>query len=194
MPAIFILVFAISRIPGWLPSNFSVVYAFAFCAGVYFPKRVVWWLPLAVIAATDLVLNIFYYHTSPFALYLLLNYAVYAGLIAFGKWMGPRASFFKLTCGGLFGAIIFYFVTNTLAWLQDPGYAKTIFGWIQALTIGHPEIHPTTWEFFRNTLISGGLFTAFFVGSEKATAESPAEKTAGVREPETEAEPEEAEA
>ncbi|HEU6447285.1 MAG TPA: DUF6580 family putative transport protein [Verrucomicrobiae bacterium] len=198
LPVLFILVFAVSRIPGLLPGNFSVVYAFAFCAGVYFPQRLVWWLPLLVIAGTDVALNIFYYHTSPFAAYLLLNYAVYFGLIALGKWFGPRTSFLKLLGGGLLGAVIFYFITNTLAWLQDSYYTKTIAGWIQALTFGHPDYHPTTWEFFRNTLMSAGIFTALFTGAEKltASAESPADKTAGVREPEGEiaAEPEEAEA
>ena len=95
--------------------------------------------------------------------------------------------------------MIFYLVTNTLAWLQDPGYARTIAGWIQALTIGRPEWHPTTWEMFRNTLGSGGLFTALFAGSAKLTenAESPADKKAGAREdeePEAEAETETEEA
>jgi hypothetical protein len=58
---------------------------------------------------------------------------------------------------------------------------------------------PPTWEFFRSTLLSSGLFTALFVGSVKLTtpAESPADKEAGVREPaggeaEPAAEPEEA--
>lgn len=198
LPVLFIAVFALSRIPGLLPANFSVAYALAFCAGVYFRGSMAWWLPLGVMAATDAALNVFYYHTSPFGWYLLLNYAVYAVLILLGKGFGRRAGFFKLLLGGLFGAVIFYLVTNTLTWFQDTFYAKTIAGWIQALTIGHPDILPTTWEFFRNTLLSGGLFTALFVAAEKltATAESPADKTAGAREPEgeTEAEPEEAEA
>ena len=93
------------------------------------------------------------------------------------------------------GAILFYFITNTASWLNNPDYAKTLAGWIQALTTGLPNF-PSTWEFFRNTLLSGGLFTGLFVGAMKLTApaESPAEKTAGVREPETETEPEEAKA
>jgi hypothetical protein len=187
---LFVAVFAVSRIPGLLPQNFSVVYVFMFCAGVYFPKRTAWWLPLGVTAATDILLNIFYYHVAPLGFYLLLNYAIYAALIALGKWFGPRASFFKLLLGGLLGAVIFYLVTNTLTWLQDPFYTKTIVGWLQAMTVGHPDFHPTTWEFFRNTLLSGGIFTALFVGAEKLTssAESPADKTAGAREAETEAE------
>ena len=92
--------------------------------------------------------------------------------------------------------MFFYFITNTASWLNDPAYAKTLAGWIQALTTGLPN-YPSTWEFFRNTLLSGGLFTGLFVGAMKLTApaESPAEKEAGVREPENEnqeAEPEEA--
>ena len=65
------------------------------------------------------------------------------------------------------------------------------------MTTGIPGL-PPTWEFFRNTLMSGGLFTALFVSSVKLTApaESPADKEAGVRAPETEpkGEPEEANA
>jgi hypothetical protein len=199
VPAILIAVFALSRIPGLMPWNFSVAYAFAFCAGVYFHGAARWWLPLGVMLVSDVALNVFYYHVAPFGAYLILNYAIYAVIIALGKWFGARAGFFKLVGGGLLGAVIFYLVTNTLTWLQDPFYAKTIMGWIQALTIGHPDLHPSTWEFFRNTLLSTGIFTAFFVGVGKTTsAESPADKTAGAREPkaeaESETEPEEAKA
>jgi hypothetical protein len=197
LPVVFVAVFAVSRIPGLVPQNwqnFSAAYAFAFCAGVYFRGAAAWWLPLGVMAATDVALNIFYWHVAPFGFYLLLNYAVYAALIGLGKLFGKQAPFPKLLLGGILGAVIFYLVTNTLAWLQDSFYAKTIGGWIQALTTGHPEFHPTTWEFFRNTLLSGGIFTALFVGTAKlaAPAESPVEKNAGVRDEKSE--PEEAKA
>jgi hypothetical protein len=198
LPALLMLVFALSRIPGVLPQNFSAAYALAFCGGVYFTGAMAWWLPLGVMLVTDLSLNAFYYHTPLFGAYLLLNYAIYAALIGLGRWFGRRAPFLKLLLGGLFGALVFYLVTNTLSWLQDPAYTKTIAGWIQALTTGRLDVHPTTWEMFRNTLLSGGLFTALFVGAVKLTApaESPAEKTAGVREkePDNEETPEEAKA
>ena len=199
LPLVFLVLFALSRWPGWFPPNFSAATALAFCAGVYFRGAAAWWLPLGVMAATDVALNVFYYRVAPFGSCLLLNYAVYAGLIGLGKWFGRRAAFWKLLMGGLLGAVMFYLVTNTLSWLQDPAYAKTIAGWIQALTTGRPDWHPTTWEMFRNTLGSGGLFTALFAGSAKLTesAESPADKTAGARdeeEPETGEKPEEAKA
>ena len=194
LPVIFVALFALSRWPGLFPPNFSAATALVFCAGVYFRGAAAWWLLLGVMLATDVTLNVFYYHAAPFSFYLLLNYAVYAGLIGLGKWFGRRAAFLKLLLGGLLGAVIFYLVTNTLAWFQDAGYAKTVAGWIQALTVGHPEIHPTTWEFFRQTLLGTGIFTALFVAAEKLTApaESPADKTAGAREPENETEGDEA--
>jgi hypothetical protein len=190
LPALFIGVFALSRIPGLMPPNFSVAYAFAFCAGAFFGGAVAWWLPLLTMLATDVALNLCYYHTRPFGFYLLLNYALYGLLIALGKWFGRQASFLRLLAGGVLGAVIFYLVTNTLSWLQDPAYAKTLAGWLQALTTGRPDWHPTTWEMFRNTLVSGGLFTALFAAAGKLAAESPADKTAGAREPDAESEPE----
>jgi len=183
LPFVFMALFAVSRWPGLFPPNFSAATALAFCAGVYFTGAMAWWLPLGTMLATDVTLNVFHYHTQPIGGYLLLNYAVYAVLIWFGRQFGKRAHFLKLLLGGLAGAVIFYLVTNTLSWLQDAAYAKTLVGWIQALTTGRLDVHPTTWELFRNTLASGGLFTALFVGAAKLTApaESPAEKEAGAR-------------
>jgi hypothetical protein len=186
LAVLFIAVFAVSRIPGLMPANFSAAYAFAFCAGVYFRGATAWWLPLVTMLVTDVSLNVFYYHVTPFGFYLLLNYAVFALLIGLGKYIGSKAPFYRLLLGGLFGAVIFYLVTNTLSWLQDPAYLKTLAGWVQALTIGRLDWHPTTWEMFRNTFLSGGLFTALFAGAAKlsAPAESPADKKAGVRDDE----------
>jgi hypothetical protein len=198
LPFLFLALFALSRIPGLLPPNFSAAPALAFCAGVYFSGARAWWLPLGTMLATDVALNVFYYHANPVGVYLLVNYGVYAVLIWCGRRLGKRAPFLKLLAGGLLGALLFYLVTNTLSWLHDPAYTKTLAGWIQALTTGRLDVHPTTWEFFRNTLSSSGLFTALFVGAAKLTetAESPQEKEAGARtdEPEGEKTPEEAKA
>jgi hypothetical protein len=209
LPAIFILVFALSRIPGLLPPNFSAAYAFAFCAGVFFRGAPGWWLPLGVMLATDIGLNFYYAAKFPGAnvwssenlANLAFNYVAYTVLIFLGRRFKPQSSFIGLLGGGILGAILFYFITNTASWLfnpfHNPEYTKNFAGWLIALTKGTGG-YPSTWEFFRNTLLSGGLFTALFAATGKLTAESPADKTAGVREPETgdavEAEPEEAKA
>lgn len=185
LPLLLMVVYSISRWPALWPkewASFSAAYALAFCAGVYFPKRTVWWLPLGCFFCTDAVLNLFYYKASLFTPYMALNYVMYAFLIWFGRQHSPHSSFLRLLCGGLLGAAIFYFVTNTAAWIQNPQYPKTLAGWVQALTVGIPG-WPPTWTFFRNTLLSGGLFTGLFVGAMKLTAseeeeeeETPAEE------------------
>jgi uncharacterized protein DUF6580 len=206
LPWIFVALFAVSRIPGLLPLNFSAAYAFAFCAGVYFPRKNSWWLPVLILFATDIGLNFYYQHKYPDdnvwsasnLANLAFNYVAYAALIFLGRRFRPQSSFASLLGGGIFGAILFYLITNTASWFfnpfHNPEYAKTFSGWLLALTKGING-WPTTLEFFRNTLLSGGLFTALFVAAAKLTApaESPADKKAGARDedPETEEKPEE---
>ena len=207
LPFIFLALLALSRWPGLFPPGFSVVYAVVFCAGVYLTGRTAWWLPLVVILATDVALN--FYWDSPEnnvwawknIVYLLCNYVVYAGIIGLGRCFKPGSSFFSLFGGGILGALLFYIVTNTVSWAfnpyGNPEYEKTFWGWMIALIKGTGG-WPDAWLFFRSTLMSGALFTALFVGAMKLTAdaESPADKRAGVRdeEGEAEAEPEEAKA
>jgi hypothetical protein len=123
-----------------------------------------WWLPLLTFFVTDLVLNVFYYKVTAVNAFMLVNYLAYGAIILFGQRFKPRASWLALLGGGVAGALLFYFLTNTASWLIDPKYPKTFAGWIQALTVGTPG-WPHTWEFFRNTLLSGGLFTGLFAGA-----------------------------
>ena len=192
LPLALMVAFALTRVPGVLPWNFSAAYALAFCAGVYLPRRMAWWLPLSVLLVTDVALHLFYYHTNPVSVAMLVNYLGFAVLIGLGQLFHARSSWLALLGAGLLGAILFYLITNTAAWLQNPQYAKTFLGWVQALTTGLPG-YPPTWTFFRSTLLSSGLFTSLFVGAMKLSqAFDPDEET----EPEAieEAEPEETQA
>jgi hypothetical protein len=172
-PVLLIFVFALSRWPGLMPQNFSAAYAIVFCAGLYLPGRMGWFIPLGVLAGSDLLLNVFFYSRDGFSPGPFLAgeapvLLVYAALVALGRAFGAKRSWWMLVGGGLIGAILFYIVTNTAAWVSLPGYAKTLAGWLQAITVGLPG-YPQTWEFFRNTLLSGGIFTGLFVGAMKLT-------------------------
>jgi len=209
LPVLLMLVFALSRIPGLLPQNFSAVYALFFCAGVFLSGALAWWLPLVTLLVTDVALNCYYQSlgfevwTAGKLVFLAGNYGAYVALIWLGRRFKPRASFAALLGGGVLGALLFYLITNTASWFfnpfGNPEYTRDFVGWLTALTKGTGG-WPQTWEFFRNTLLSGGLFTGLFVGAMKLTAgaESPQEKVAGAREPESapaaepDAEPEEA--
>jgi len=113
-------------------------------------------------------------HVPAVGAYMLANYASYTAIVWLGQKFSAKSSWRKLVGGGLLGAVLFYLITNTLSWCQDPGYAKTLAGWIQALTTGLPG-YPPTWTFFGNSMLSGGLFTGLFAAamrlSEKMGAE-----------------------
>jgi hypothetical protein len=177
LPAAFMVLAALSRWPGiGFPPNFSVFYALAFCAGSFFPANIKWWLPLLTLVITDLALNLYYFFgmgINAFQWTQLINYAAFLAIVWFGTRFNPRSSFQRLLSGGIAGAILFYLVTNTASWLFNPfhnvEYTKDLAGWLIALTQGTAG-HPPTLEFFRNTLLSGGLFTGLFAGAMKLSA------------------------
>jgi hypothetical protein len=107
--------------------------------------------------------------------YQLINYVAYVAIIWLGTKFNACDSWFRLVSGGIFGAIIFYLVTNTAAWFfnpfNNPEYTKNLSGWIIALTKGTAG-WPEAWTFFRNTLLSGGLFTGLFAGVMKLAVSS----------------------
>ena len=185
LPLVLLIVFAITRWPGLMPQNFSAVYALVFCAGVYIRNRLAWWVPLIVMAITDVLLNFYYVSKGfdAFQWYQLLNYIAYAAIFWLGRRFKPRSSFASLIGGGIIAALIFYFVTNTAAWFfnpfRNPEYHHTLASLLLALTKGTAG-WPDTWTFLRNTLFSSGLFTALFVGAMKYSEhlESAAEKKA----------------
>jgi hypothetical protein len=200
LPYAFMALAALSRWPGLFPPNFSAFYALAFCAGAFFPRQIKWWLPLGTLVFSDVALNLYYYFAlgiNAFKATQLINYAAFLGIIWFGSRFNPRGSFVYLLSGGIIGAVMFYVLTNTAAWLfnpfNNPEYTKDISGWLIALTQG-TKGYPTTLEFFRNTLLSGGLFSGLFIGAmkftetaesakEKETDEQPAEEPQGEEAP-----------
>ena len=179
LPIVLMAVMAISMWPGvsepmaralGLPNglNFSAAYALAFCAGVYFPKRMKWALPLGMFIVVNIATNA-HYGVSLFHRYLFVKIAAFSLLIWLGTRYSAKNKWFKLVRGGLLGAILFYIVTNTASWFWDPAYKKNLLGWLQALTLGTPG-YPPTIQFLLNSLISGGLFTGLFAGAMKLTA------------------------
>jgi len=196
LAVLLMVVFSLTRWPGLMPANFSAAYGLAFCAGVFLPNPIAWWLPLTALAVSDLVINSYYFFAlgvDSFQIYQFINYAVYAAIIWLGQRFDSKSSWLKLVSGGILGAILFYLVTNTAAWFLNPfgnpEYTKDLTGWILALTKGTAG-WPTTWELFRNTLTSGGLFTGLFAGAMKL---SDASETAEEEDAELESESEEPE-
>ena len=177
-------------------SNFAPFCAIAFCGSVYFRKPWMWALSFLAFELSDVFLNNFHAHEYGFYWSLggfLARAGCFAAALFLGTWVAKRKSWLWLLNGSLIGALLFYFVTNTQSWFTDPFYSKSLAGWWQAMTVGHPEYPPTIY-FFRNTLFGDLMFTGVFGGVMEWLAQRKEEPSLlDKEEEETEAEPVEAE-
>jgi len=147
--------------------NFSPIMALAFCAGVYFRDKRMWVVPVAALVLSDAYLNHFYavrFHYGWSMEAALVRILCFGAGVGLGVLAARRRTWLNLIGGALAGSVLFYLVSNTLSWSQDPGYAQTAAGWWQAMTVGHPGF-PSTLFFFRNTFASDFLFTGCFAAA-----------------------------
>ena len=152
--------------------NVAPITALAFCGAVYFRDWRLVLVPFAALTLSDFWLN--HYHATRFGytwsgVEALLRALCLLAALGLGRLVAPRRNALTLLAGAMGSALIFYFATNTVAWFGDAFYAKSLAGWWQALTVGHPEFPPTLW-FFRNTLAGDLGFTALFVGALELAA------------------------
>ena len=144
--------------------NFAPLMALTFCGAVYFSDRRLWLVPFAALVLSDLYLDHYYASTMgetwtwPSVITRALCFAL---ALPIGRYVAQHKNWLSLLGGALAGSLIFYFATNTDAWLRDPFYVKTAAGWWQAMTVGRPQFPPTLF-FFRNTLVSDLFFTGLF--------------------------------
>jgi hypothetical protein len=149
-----------------LPYNFSAAHALLFCAAFWLPGWLGWVLPMATIIVTDLLLNSFVYN-EPLLLQSLIPIWISLGIfVVLAKWLAKRRSYSRVFLGAFIGTLLFYLVSNTMAWFGNPAYVKSFAGWIQALTVGLPGF-PPTWFFGLKSLLGTSLFTGLFAGAMK---------------------------
>lgn len=132
--------------------NFTPLMAFAFAGSIVLPKSVPWWSWFFILLGVDMI-------SLGWGLSVgsgegLLAYACYALAAWIGSGMRDHTSVLETLIGTLVCSVLFYIVTNSLSWWTEVAYSKSLAGWVQALTVGVPNVHPTTLEFFRNSLIA----------------------------------------
>jgi hypothetical protein len=165
-------------------SNFSPIMALAFCAGAYCRRGWMWLVPFAAIVLSDLYIDRYYAAVYRYEWGLsgaALRFLCFGAAMGIGIAVSRRRSWLNLFGGALAGSVLFYLVTNTASWYGDAGYTHDAAGWLQALTVGHPQ-YPSTLSFFRNTFLSDMLFTAgFALAMEYARLRSGSESLLGLK-------------
>jgi hypothetical protein len=120
------------------------------------PKRQAW-LPLLLLAGSDLVLNRFVYHYA-FTADQLVVWVWYAAML----WLGRGLTDFKplrIAAAAFAGPISFFLVSNFAVWLSGAMYPRTLTGLAHCFALAIP--------FFRNQFASDLIFAAvmFSIGA-----------------------------
>lgn len=143
-------------------AGFSPLCAFALCGGAFLPRRgPAYALSAAAVLIPPVIVNLM--SGWPVLDWNVPAVLAVAGILTTaGVRTGSRATLPVYLGTAAAGTLLFHLTTNTVAFLTDPGYAKTVAGWWQCQTTGLPGL-PPTWLFTARQLAGDLLFTAAFV-------------------------------
>ena len=146
--------------------NFQPIGAFVFCCVAVLGWRYCWVPLLAWLISYPITTWLIYYGSDHAYGFFNWNFSIVLASLLIILLLGSRFQqnnkFLPLLLGSLAGAVIFYLITNTYAWLTSPLYTKNFTGFTQALWWGSVGSPLPTWAFFRNSLVANIIFSACF--------------------------------
>ena len=114
------------------------------------------WVPLVLLAATDVVLTRFLWH-YPFTWDTLITWAWDAAILWLGTNLREKSGFWRVVLAAAASSISFFIVSNFAAWAALPQmYPRTLAGLITCYEAGVP--------FFRGTATGDMFFTLAMFG------------------------------
>lgn len=114
------------------------------------------WIPLVLLAGTDVILTKFIYK-YPVSWDHLVTWAWYAGILWLGTNLRLRAGFWRVIGAALTSSVSFFLISNFASWAALSNmYPRSFSGLIQSYTLALP--------FFRGTVASDLLFSLAFFG------------------------------
>jgi uncharacterized protein DUF6580 len=134
------------------PFHFTPVAASLLFFGAYGSRRQLW-IPVGLLAVSDVILSKFVYH-YPVDASQIVSWAWYAAIILLGTRLRNHEKPLWIGLAALASPISFFLISNFAAWAAFPMYPKTFAGLMSSYSLGVP--------FFRNDLIGTMLFTAVF--------------------------------
>lgn len=129
--------------------NIAPVGAVALFGGAILPSRYAWWLPLAIMMASDALLG--FYDG------VLFNWAAFVAVGLIGMLLARFNNTQRVVLGVLGGSLAFFIISNFGVWLQGGLYAHTWAGLVECYTMALP--------FLRNTIIGDLLYSSLLFGA-----------------------------
>ena len=113
------------------------------------------WIPVALLAATDVALNRYIYH-YPVLWDLMVTWAWYAGIAWLGTNLREKAGIIRIVAAALTSSVSFFLISNFTTWAATSMYPKTFQGVMMSYAAGVP--------FFRGTVESDLFFSLAMFG------------------------------
>jgi hypothetical protein len=148
--------------------NFGPWMALAFTGTLVFSKRVSFLLiPLLLVAVDAAATGL----QSVLHWEALAVYPCFAIAALLASRRRGKMSLLGSLVGVVACALVFYLITNTVAWISNPvsAYSKDLAGWLQAITTGEPG-HLPSWFFLRNSLVSDLGFSLLLLAAYNTEA------------------------
>src|SRR3954453_6727455 len=114
------------------------------------------WVPLALLAGSDVVLTTLVYR-SPFSWDHFVTWAWYAGMLWLGSSLKENAGAFRIFGTVLAGSVSFLLISNFAGWAAWDMYPRTFAGLMTCYDAGLP--------FFRRAVEGDVLFAALMFGA-----------------------------
>src|ERR1700683_4478834 len=113
------------------------------------------WIPLVLLAATDVVLTKFIYSYA-FSWDHLVTWAWYAAILWLGTGLREKSGAVRVIGAALASSVSFFLISNFAVWAAWPMYPKNFSGLMMSSAAGLP--------FFRGTVESDVFFSVAFFG------------------------------
>jgi len=138
------------------PPNFTPLAALALFSGAIFRDRfLALAMPLCVMLVSDLFLG---WHGT-----ILFVYGSFALIVLIGRTFQSRVKISYIAGGGIFGAMLFFIITNFGVWLTSTMYPLTWQGLVAAYVAAIPFLH----NMILGTLFYSAVFFGVFYLAER---------------------------
>jgi len=153
------------------PMSFTPVGAALLFFGARGPRRQLW-VPVALLAASDVLLDKFVYNYA-FSWDHFVTWAWYAGMVWLGTRLRENARPLPIVGAALAGSVSFFLLSNFAVWVVWDMYPKTASGLMTCYVAAIP--------FFRRALEGDLLFTALMFATPVALHYLAGHRAAGSR-------------
>ncbi|MFH1665653.1 MAG: DUF6580 family putative transport protein [Candidatus Omnitrophota bacterium] len=127
--------------------NVAPVAAIALFSGAYLNKKLVPWVPLIIMAASDLIIGLHSVVAYTWGSFIIIGYI--------GMWLGKHKTPGFIALASIGSALLFFVISNFGVWLS--WYPHNVDGFIACYVNAVP--------FLRNTMASNLIFTFVLFGA-----------------------------